>query len=681
MTQAIYQNELAAGWQNWSWQSGVEFGAAAPQGADGATAIAVTYEAAWAALSLHVEPPLSAKGVDALRFQINGGARGGQQVRVVLADATGAFLDQGETVTVPANTWQTVEIPLSTFGPVAQIGGVAWQDASGGAQPVFYLNNITFVNLNLPPTPTPQPVAGPALVIDGADEQHAIDPNIYGINFADEPLAAALALPVRRWGGNGTTRYNWQLDVASHTKDWYFENIPKENANPAALPVGSQADLFIEQDRRTGTATLLTMPMIGWTPKSREYACGFSVAKYGPQQSVDPWRTDCGNGIDVNGNPITGNDPTDTSVAIGPEFVEAWMRHLIGRFGTAANGGVAYYSLDNEPMLWHETHRDVHPEPVSFDELRERTLLYAATIKRVDPTAQTVGPALWGWTAYSFSAADQAGGGNWWNRAPDRSAHGGEALVPWYLGQLQAYEQANGQRLLDYLDLHFYPQANGVALNSAGSAEIQALRLRSTRALWDPTYRDESWIGEAVYLIPRMRQWVAERYPGTKLAITEYNWGGLEHINGALAQADVLGIFGREGLDMAMLWDPLEANAPFAYAFRLYRNYDGQGGRFGDISVMATSTDQAQLAVYAARRSQDGALTVIVVNKSGQALRSSLQFNDLAGAGTAAVYRYSSDDLTAIVRQADQSVAVGTPVEVLFPADSITLFVVNADQQ
>ncbi|MEZ4681179.1 MAG: hypothetical protein R2932_43895 [Caldilineaceae bacterium] len=80
-----------------------------------------------------------------------------------------------------------------------------------------------------------------------------------GINFGDEQLAAAVALPIRRWGGNGTTRYNWQLDVANHTKDWFFENIPKENANPERLPTGSQADLFVEQDRRTGTRTLLTM--------------------------------------------------------------------------------------------------------------------------------------------------------------------------------------------------------------------------------------------------------------------------------------------------------------------------------------------------------------------------------------------------------------------------------------
>src|SRR5204863_2203380 len=119
------------------------------------------------------------------------------------------------------------------------------------------------------------------------------------------------------------------------------------------------------------------------------------------------------------------------------------------------------------------------------------------------------------------------------------------------------------------VDLHFYPQ-DGEALVPAGDAVLQAVRLRSTRSLWDPTYTDESWIADTVRLIPRMREWVANNYPGTKLAITEYNWGGLEDINGALAQADILGIFGREGLDLATIWDPPSFSQPGAFAFRMY---------------------------------------------------------------------------------------------------------------
>jgi hypothetical protein len=250
---------------------------------------------------------------------------------------------------------------------------------------------------------------------------------------------------------------------------------------------------------------------------------------------------------------------------------------------------------------------------------------------------------------------------------------------------MKAYEQAHAVRILDYLDLHYYPQANGVALADAGNAATQALRLRTTRSLWDPTYVDESWIddmgweGGIVKLIPRMKDWVTANYSGTQLAVTEYNWGALDHINGAVAQADVLGIFGREGLDLATLWGPPEIDQPGAYAFRMYRNYDGQHHTFGDVSVRATSADQGRVSIYAAQRSGDNALTIVVINKSlTQTLTSPIA---LAATGTitrAAVYRYSAANLNVIVRQADQIIG-GSSFTATLPAQSITLFVTSPD--
>jgi len=520
----------------------------------------------------------------------------------------------------------------------------------------------------------------PALSINAGANQHAISPLIYGMNFADAALVQDVRLPVDRWGGNSTTRYNWQLDVHNTGSDYYFENIP--DGNSTTLPNDSTADRFIDQDHGTSTQTLLTVPLIGWTPKRRlanhPYDCGFPKTSFPSQQSFDPYDTDCGNGLNPNSTPIIGNDPADTSVAIGPTFVQDWMRHLIGRYGTAAQGGVELYNLDNEPGLWNETHRDVHPDPPTYDELSDRGKQYAAAIKAVDPDALTLGPVQDGWTRYFYSSYDIA---------QDRANHGGEPFVEWYLQQMAAYENINHKRLLDYFDLHYYPQANGVSLSPAGDANTQALRLRSTRALWDPSYVDESWIpstGEAtavngagvdgaVQLIPRMRDWVAKNYPGTKLAISEYNWGALDSLNGALAQADVLGVFGREGLDLATLWASPSPTDPGAFAFRMFRNYDGQGGAFGDTSVGASSADQGQLAVYAARRDGDGALTLMIINKTASSLTSQISLAGFTSSGTAQVYRYSAASLNAIVRQADQP--VGSTSSATFPAGSITLLV------
>ena len=672
----IYTDALTGGWADWSWSTTRNFNAAAPVHS-GTASIAVTYTDAWAGFYLHATSPIATSGYTSLRFYLHGGTTGGQQVRVALNNDT----NHEVSLTAQANSWTQVDLPLTSLGNPTTISELWWQDASGGAQPTFYLDDIQLIAGSGPPLPTPVPGSGPSLSVDAAADRRPISPYIYGMNFADETLAAELDLPVNRWGGNATTRYNWQNDTSNRASDWFFENI--SNPDPGTLPNDSSSDRFVEQNIGTGTGTIMTMPMIGWTPKQRSenhpFDCGFKVSKYGAQQAVDPYDSDCGNGVAPNGSNITGNNPADTSTAIDTTFVQDWITHLTDRYGTATGGGVRFYNLDNEPMLWNSTHRDVHPAPVTYDELRDRTIDYAAAIKASDPAAQTLGPVLWGWTAYWYSAADSAAGGSWWATRPDRMAHGDTPFVAWYLQQMAAYEQQHQLRLLDYLDLHYYPQASGVSLSPAGNAATQALRLRSTRSLWDPTYADESWIagtegGPAVRLIPRMRDWVTANYPGTKLALTEYNWGALDHLNGALAQADVLGIFGREGLDLATLWAPPTATEPGAFAFRMYRNYDGSGGKFGESGLQATSTDQDQLAIYAAQRAGDFALTLMIINKSSNELTSQVNLAGFNPASSGQVYRYSAANLNAIVRQADQ-VSGPAGFTATFPAASITLIV------
>ncbi len=660
----VYGDSLASGWANWSWDTTAGFSTSSPIKGTSGHSISVKYNKAWAGLFLHTNTTLTASDYTGLRFSIHGGTTGGHRVKVMAYDASsspGAGVTLSLTI---AGTWSDIEIPISSLG-VSAISGLVWQDNSGAAQPAFYLDEIVLVGgIIVPPDP-------PTLVIDAAANRHAISPYIYGMNFADADLAADVRLPVRRFGGNATTRYNWQNDTSNRASDWYFENIPETNSSPGTLPNGSVTDRFVEQDMATGTETIVTLPLIGWTPKARARACGFSVAKYGPQEKTDPWAPDCGNGVRPDGTLITDNDPIDTSTATGPSFVQNWIAHLAGRFGSASSGGVRLYNLDNEPMLWNSTHRDVHPAGTSYDEMRDRTYEYAAAVKAADPEALTLGPVLWGWTAYFYSAADAAGGGSWWNIRPDRKAHGDIPFVEWYLQQMQIYEQTTGLRILDYLDLHYYPQS-GVALSDAGDAPTQAKRLRSTRSLWDPTYVDESWIGEAVRLVPRMKAWVAAHYPGTRLAVTEYNFGALNHINGALAQADVLGIFGREGLDLATLWDPPSFDEPGAFAFRIYRNYDGAGSGFGETAISAVSSNQSLVSVYAAERG-DGALTVVFINKTLDALAVTPTIRNFAAGPRGQLYRYSAVDLTRIVRDAD--VALTGTITVELPASSVALLV------
>ncbi len=675
----VFSEALASGWGDWSW--GVAANLNNPSPVHGGTkSIAVTFSQGWAGFQLGRNDGLDVSAYDTLRFWIHGGTAGNQTVEIQIGDGCAQAI---QTIHPTASTWTRVDVSLSQLAKPYQVYTLIWRNPTGSAQAIFYLDDISFISSG---TSEPPPVtrSGPALSVAVSADRHPISPYIYGMNFADEDLAAELRLPVRRWGGNSTTRYNWQNDTLNTGSDWFFENIPQDNAHPESLPNGSTTDHFIEQNRRTGTQTLLTIPMIGWTAKRRTsghpFDCGFQVSRYGTQDEVDSWDTNCGNGLS-GGSPITSNDPTDTSIAITPLFVQDWMTHLSDKYGSAANGGVRFYNLDNEPMLWNSTHRDVHPTGAGYDELYTRTVQYAAAIKTTDPDAKTLGPVLWGWTAYYYSALDiTTGGPSWWDTRPDRKNHGDIPFVQWYLQQMQAYQTQHGTRLLDYLDLHYYPQAEGVFSDSPGDASQQALRLRSTRSLWDPTYSDESWIadtegGPAVRLIPRMHAWVNANYPSTNLAISEYSWGAMCHINGALTQADVLGILGRERLDLATLWGPPSSDQPGAFAFRMYRNYDGLGSGFGETGVSATSADQSQLAVYAAQRTADSALTVMVINKQADTLSSTITISGFSALGVVHVYRYSNQDVSAIQHLADTTLTSGS-LSTSYPGSSITLLVI-----
>jgi hypothetical protein len=517
--------------------------------------------------------------------------------------------------------------------------------------------------------------AAVTVAVDPGADRHPISPWIYGVNFGDDAQAAQLHWPVRRWGGNATTRYSWQDDVSNHASDWFFYNLPNDNPNPGALPDGSSSDLFVDSTRVAGGEALVTVPLIGWTPTDRTRRWGFSVAKYGAQQQTECTLTgypswcnpDAGNGLRANGTAITGNDPRDTSRPIDPSFVTSWMAHLAARTGSAGNGGVRLYELDNEPALWNSTHRDVHPQPLTYDEQWQRTRDYAAAIKAQAPDALVVGPSDWGWCAYFYSAADGCSAG------ADAQAHGNLPLLDWLLAQVAAYQAAHGVKLIDVLDVHYYPQGAGIALSDDESAATSALRLRSLKGLYDPGYVDESWIGQPVRLIPRLRDWVANHLPGTRISIGEYSWGNDGGLSSALAQAEALAIFGRERLDMATRWVAPAANTRVEDAFRLYLDYDGQGSKAAGTSVRALSSDVDAVGAYAVA-GPGARLFLLLFNKD--TLDRPLSAQIAGGASyTAALYRF---DGAQRLGTAGAATAPAGALSLTLPARSATLAVLDS---
>jgi hypothetical protein len=496
---------------------------------------------------------------------------------------------------------------------------------------------------------------GPTLTVNASASRHAISPEVYGIASygLDATFAKEIQVPNIRWGGDATTRYNWQVDSSNAGFDWYFMG-----GNGETTPVPSaSADLMVKTYKPANA--LITIPIIPYVNKLAAWNCSFPVSVYGAQQSTNPYvhpnGDSCGNSLTPSGTQLIDNNIYANHIDNTTGLQQQWVQHLVSTFGTAAQGGVKFYQLDNEPYGWSNTHRDVMPNGATYPTITQLGQQYAAAVKQADSTALVLGPSdftLGGWVG-------------------DTSQQGGLYAGEYYLQQMAAYDKAHGQRTLDYFDEHYY-----------FTTTTPAAQLASTRTLWDPTYNGGTWVEQwdfkgPMQLIPRFRIWISTYYPGTLLSLSEYSIdSGQKSIVDAIAEMDVLGIFGREPIDFANMWSAPAPQDPIAYSFRMFRNYDGKGSQFGDTSISADSSDQGSLSIYAAQRSSDNAVTILVINKTTGAMSSAIGLSNLSLPATAQVYSYSQASLTSIAHPSDAAITNGS-LSYTFPGYSAVLFVVQ----
>jgi hypothetical protein len=545
---------------------------------------------------------------------------------------TTANADVGEMTEMPAKAtakpgeWQTVTIAIAQMNRKNQpVDRIRIRPSRRVASPTMItIDNVRLIGSTSAPaavaTSTEAPVAvntndgvnvkqqaaakqPGGMSIDCRSNVHKISPLIYGIGWSgasyltDQPWG--LGATVNRWGGNPTSRYNWeQGNVWNTGADFFFRNV-----DIAGTPNASET--FLSLNGVNGLQSVITVPMLGWVAKDNS-SYSFPAKKFGAQKEIDPSNGDAGNGILKNGNKPKPLDPSVTSIESTPEWVGRWVQKLRGR--------TTMYILDNEPDLWNSTHRDVHPKGLSYDELLDKTIRYGTAVRANDPSALIAGPAFSGWFGYSFSGVD-AESGDYSPNAPDRKAHGKIPILQWYLQQVRAYESKNKVKLLDVLDVHFYPQGERVyAGDGVGGTDpaTNARRIRQVRGLWDPSYKDESWIDEKIQLLPRMKTLINENAPGLKLSIGEWNFGGEGHMSGGIATAEALGQFGVHDLHSAFYWTSPPVNSPSFYAFRAFRDYDGKGAKFLDNSVSATR--DGDLSMFASTNDAATEMTVVLIN-------------------------------------------------------------------
>ncbi|KAF7303616.1 Endoglucanase A [Mycena indigotica] len=667
-------NALAAGWENWSWGSDINF--AATDLFEG-TSSAFINSSAWSALSTKLEGTFP--NYAGLKFDIAGSQ---PDLTITIQSSTDGAVSPNILLssisnTITPNAFTTVLIDFSNLpGSGAALGPgtwdrIVWQGGANGA--AYHIDNIvvvqsivvtplflsaeplaantiavttqgavdfsTFtVSLNgkavkisnttsYVPVGTPSKsvtyltlntlfVPGTLLINTGVENggnqvfnvtlpavqyvsivpgvNYTISPAIYGVNFpSSSQYVQDLGIGISRWGGNAVTAYNPNGHFTNAGNDWYFEN---RVADPP------DADAWVNMVNTGGSSSFLVVPSLDWVAKDGS-SYSYPASVYPGQAKTDPFNSDAGNGQLPNGSWIT-TTPSQTRAYTpwNTDMAKTWLQGLANKPDIIA--------VDNEIEIAASTHQDMHPDPINYDEELARVVNTSLAAKAALPNVKVAAPSTCAWWFYWTSMVGYT----------DNAAHNNIDFLPWFLAQMATAEKNHKKRLLDYLDIHFYYQAD----TSANDAAAKALRLRMTRALWDTTYVDESWVGvepqqnhqwnpTRMSVIPRFRTLIDINYPGTKLSISEWNSQADTDLTGGLHAADVLGIFGREKVDAAMYWGTVDENGPIGLAFWLYRGF---GTTFAANSAqvnLATPLPDTQ-GVYAG--TEKGKLTLVIINKN-----------------------------------------------------------------
>ncbi len=460
------------------------------------------------------------------------------------------------------------------------------------------------------------------VTVDVNSNRHSISPYVYGGAYPkDAATITDSGLSVVRWGGNSTSRYNWKLHTYNAANDYFYEDFNYSEIGDA------DSAKYIQDVIAAGSHPIMTMPMLPWVAKAAENSSNknwsFSVAKYGAQCAVDPFNTDAGDGLMTDCSTTLTANPNDANVPLldqpgtsdppGSVYRNQWTAALAAAFGTAPH----FYNMDNEIEIWGSTHRDVHPAPTAYNEMRDTFLNEARALKGWDPKAIRLGPVTCCWWFY-------------WNGADsnDKGAHAGVDFLPWWLNEIYWQDKVAGMRSVDVLDLHAYPDTPDTS--GFTQAQKQALAARIYRDYWDPTYVSESgsinqpWATfiqpnkTIPFRIPRMRAVANMIYPGTPLSFTEWSAAvaGESDFSTALGDADAYGILGRERMYLASRWVAPDPANPNYLALKLFTNYDGLHHRFATTSVSDTNNGDPNLfSSYAALGSTGKTLMLLVLNK------------------------------------------------------------------
>lgn len=444
--------------------------------------------------------------------------------------------------------------------------------------------------------------------VDAAADRKPVSPYLYGKNdwvgSPGSPLDAAGwqrfrdagVRMLRMLGGNNGTKYNWQKKLTSHP-DWY-NNVYANDWDYA------QAQL---QQHLPGVQAMWCFQLIGRVADNANH--NFDDWGYNQSQWWSGVHQNLAGGGVVNPNGggkalVEGNSAlylTDTSADVSTAILDHWMRS--SGLGLDRRQ-FRYWSMDNEPEIWEGTHDDVMPTQLSAEAFMQRYFEYAKAARARFPEIKLGGPVPaneWQW--YNWPGGITADGRNY-------------AWLEYFIKRIGEEQARSGVRLLDVLDLHYYPggtdPADVVQLHRTffdrTYANPDANGVAAVHGGWDPSIRKE-------YIFGRCQDWLDQYLGaghGVTLGLTET---GLPVTDAPLASiwyASMLGEFMRHGVEVFTPWSWQPGMWEVLHLFSRYN---------GATAVRAESDDEQTVSAYATVDDDTGRLTVVLVNRDLNASR------------------------------------------------------------
>jgi len=583
------------------------------------------------------------------------------------------------------------------------------------------------------PPPPPPPDAGASavqLTVDvsrGPNRVYSppatpvrVSPYVYGVNsFAAWEQTTKWGM--LRWGGDGQTDYNWTNNYSNAGSDFCFSQVNEGGGSTLAGKFTSGTPSVATQ-QALGGAALVTVPILGYVASSAvtnnvwsgsnppcpgNPACsgGGSPNGYADNVAGLSFETQDSSSKAFVANNATKGSALCTSMTgscavstTGPVYQDEFVNFMKVTYGA---GAPVFFMLDNEPNYWPVVHPEVYPSTgtpgcgtsgtVTFDDVVTLNTTFANAVKGAWSDAKVFGPVV----AQDglLYAADY--------NDPNLPT----PFAQYYLTKMAAASVSAGHPLIDSFDTHYYTNHS----MTGGGTPSAAQCLAAPRLFWDPSFTEytatevgaidfgysNNFIESTLYprqMIPRVLGWIASAYAGHSdlapgYSISEYNVGCEDQIEGGVAEADLLGVFGREGLFAATIW-PLTTvangttlvNYPVA-AFDIYRNYDGSGSVVGDTTVYASTSDVADTSVYAFTSSTNASeVDLVMINKLGTGTPVAITVAHAATLTTAKAYNLVNGTVGVTSASATPTVtctAGGCTATYIMPATSATTLVLK----